>query len=408
MNNKLKACWACNHILDGTEPKEHLFLNAIGGNRREKGLLCGACQRYFGEGIDVDMANQLNFFANRLNIKRDRGTPQNIIAQIGKTTETYELTPHNEVVFNGRPIIKKIDQDGEKTRYHIKAPSKRIAKQAIKGLARKHANTNLDESIIDTFKYKTEKLDDHMRISANIGGEKFSMAVVKTILNIYFYNGGRREYVLDAISFSLGVTRNKLVNWYLGSQNVIKQFPDEILHAVIIKGDPREKILYAYAEFFTAAQFICSLNTNYNGPEFKMHYLFNPRLRKEVHRTYELDLSSQDLKKLIDKDVYSQDIHKKFEDFIKIAVNTHSTDGMSSSLTTIICDKLSELYLNPLSKLNIAHILEEITEQVLKEIKPRLTDKSDKGISEFKKILFPVIVRSTLIFFKENTGTRDS
>jgi len=72
-------CYVCEvEITSENETEEHILLNAIGGKLKSKKLICKSCNSEFGSEIDDTLARQLNPIANLLDIKRDRGNPQNV------------------------------------------------------------------------------------------------------------------------------------------------------------------------------------------------------------------------------------------------------------------------------------------------------------------------------------------
>lgn len=71
-------CYVCDkEITSENETEEHILLNAIGGKLKSKKLICKGCNSDLGNKIDNSLARQLNPIANLLDIKRDRGNPQN-------------------------------------------------------------------------------------------------------------------------------------------------------------------------------------------------------------------------------------------------------------------------------------------------------------------------------------------
>src|SRR5690348_12113276 len=72
-------CYVCNtYLTQENETEEHIILNAIGGKLKSKKLICKGCNSKFGSNIDDKLAQQLNTVSNLLNVKRDRGKPQNV------------------------------------------------------------------------------------------------------------------------------------------------------------------------------------------------------------------------------------------------------------------------------------------------------------------------------------------
>lgn len=73
----MSHCYLCGVLLDKSNSSvEHIIPNALGGNIKSRQLLCKKCNSNTGQNVDSELSKQLNFFANMLNIRRDRGEPQ--------------------------------------------------------------------------------------------------------------------------------------------------------------------------------------------------------------------------------------------------------------------------------------------------------------------------------------------
>lgn len=387
-----KNCWSCTESLDGTEAKEHLLLNAIGGVLKVKGLLCDICQKDFGDGVDVEMAKQLNFYANLANIKRDRGAPPNLKGVHEDTGVPYELSADGKPIPPSKPEITKIKEEDGKTTFQIKAVNHKIAKQTVKGLARKHDLKNIDFSKIDDFKPVSEEFNGYLKLNATLGGEEMFRAIMKTMLNFYFYNGGVREYVDEAIEYCRDLRKGKFIGWYQQDKDIIIKNDFEILHGIVIKGDPLQRVIYAYAEFFNVAKFIGILSTKYDETAFEYRYLFNIESRAEIDRKILFSLTVDDLKKRIEEQKPNfEQAQKDNIAFLQNREDKNFIKNQSEDVSLIIIETLKNLQLRIKSGEKI-NIIEEVTEAAAQAIKPSLTDKSDEGYSYMKNNLRPTII----------------
>ncbi len=87
-------CYICDSALTKeNQTFEHIILNAAGGRLKSKDLLCKNCNSSFGENIDSVLAEQLNYLANMLMIKRE---------SLLKLFKVKDIAPHGklEEVFN--------------------------------------------------------------------------------------------------------------------------------------------------------------------------------------------------------------------------------------------------------------------------------------------------------------------
>ena len=76
----MKKCYiCCEELTKDNDSVEHIIPNAIGGKLKSKELICKKCNSKLGYSMDNELAEQLEFFCNFLNIDRERGKPNDII-----------------------------------------------------------------------------------------------------------------------------------------------------------------------------------------------------------------------------------------------------------------------------------------------------------------------------------------
>ena len=87
--------------------------------------MCKKCNSNTGQNVDSELSKQLNFFANMLNIRRDRGEPQEFKIKDKVSGVLYRCLPGGkpkriepEIITNNNQIV-------------IKAPDKKIARQLL-------------------------------------------------------------------------------------------------------------------------------------------------------------------------------------------------------------------------------------------------------------------------------------
>ena len=91
-------CYICgNEITHENYTDEHIIINAAGGRLKSKSLICRQCNSDFGEKIDNALAKQLNFLANQLMIKRERGKPQPIVGKKEVSKEEVCFLPDGTI-----------------------------------------------------------------------------------------------------------------------------------------------------------------------------------------------------------------------------------------------------------------------------------------------------------------------
>lgn len=68
-------CLFCNAQLSGADKPEHILLNALGGRKRSRRLVCSECNERFGRTIDAQVAQQVEQLRNHLLLPSGDGKP---------------------------------------------------------------------------------------------------------------------------------------------------------------------------------------------------------------------------------------------------------------------------------------------------------------------------------------------
>lgn len=76
MEEEKYYCYLCGkELTDENKSDEHIILNAIGGHLHSYTLLCMECNSKLGEQADAKLAEDLSFFSDMLEIKKNRSNP---------------------------------------------------------------------------------------------------------------------------------------------------------------------------------------------------------------------------------------------------------------------------------------------------------------------------------------------
>lgn len=129
----MKRCYICGEELtkDNTSV-EHIIPNSIGGKLKSKELICKKCNNKLGHSTDNELAKQLEFFTNFLNINRERGKPNDIIfTEIG-TNKEYRKKANGEFIPKNKVEVKKEIIENGKIRFHISSTNKENVLKKLK------------------------------------------------------------------------------------------------------------------------------------------------------------------------------------------------------------------------------------------------------------------------------------
>lgn len=273
----MSNCYLCGVLLDKSNSSvEHIIPNALGGNLKSRQLLCKKCNSDIGHQADSELAKQLNFFANMLNIRRDRGEPQEFKIKDEVSGIVYRCLPGGkpkriepEIITNNNQIV-------------IKAPDKKIARQLLNRLKKMYVDLDIEKVISESTKSR-EYINNWCGFKIAIGGTTAYKFVYKTALNFYIYSGGNINNIGDIkqILFNENTVFDYVKPCYLNYELIGKDV-DEVFHSILIYGDRRLGKLYCYIEYFNAIKYIILLSDNYAGETINKSYIFDVLERKEI------------------------------------------------------------------------------------------------------------------------------
>ncbi len=209
------------------------------------------------------------FVVNRLGIKRERGGPRSIEARMVSSGDPIHLN------WDGTTFGPKTRFSKTESGLTVECDEKNIS-TAKETLKRKFPNLRIG---------RVEPFETHgeFRFQSDFGGLACYRAVTKIALNYFLHRGGSPESVTDVISFMKHGGENVFVLLYYPIWDVLPHRPAEaITHVVSIRGDPIQKLLYAYVELFTAFRFMVCLSGTYDGDYVSDSYCFDLRLRQVV------------------------------------------------------------------------------------------------------------------------------
>jgi hypothetical protein len=266
----MHKCYHCgNEITSNTTATEHIIPNALGGRLKCPTLLCRECNSKLGQEVDGPFCHQMGFVVNRLGITREKGSPPAIKARLVNSGEPIHIESSG-ATFAPRTWITRTDEG-----YTVACDRQNI-KQAAEALRRKAPNVRIT-------RMEPTESDVAFQYEGDLGGMPTFRAVTKIALNYYLYRSGPIRSVHQAVSFVKNGGVNTFVIPYYCTRDVLpNRCAGHITHAIVLRGDPVQKLLYAYVELFTAFRFFVSLADPYDGDHMNDSYCFDLREGKTI------------------------------------------------------------------------------------------------------------------------------
>ena len=354
-------CYLCGEeITYKNSSLEHIIPNAIGGKLKSKDLICIKCNSKFGQLLDIELAKQMNVYANMLNISRDRGKPPNLEAKTEEGESSYRIAPGGKPLLVKPYIIKRKNNE-----YNYEVPPNRL-KDFKKELISKFGKEG-KKIIITKEKRKVEKLDKQLILELPYYGKIFLTAINKIAINFYIYkqkDSFHIQTLIEKLKKNEYIFEN-VVLYSLRSENEIKEKElTAIYHKIILKRSKEEKKIYMYIEFFSSESFLILLSDEYEGENYMTSYSYDVISRDEKWNTINNE-NFKYIKKdwVIQKDL---DIKKaKLNKVISFILSKQKKDNFMEEFF----NKYSEICQNITSQ-NIKEFSHIFAEEIVKKFYP--------------------------------------
>lgn len=267
------ACYRCGKSLNNTNKSlEHVIPSSIGGKLKSYNLLCKVCNSFYGSNFDSEISRQIGFQAHILNVKTDRSLPDKIIGYT-KEGEKMGFMP-------GLKTLNKVTLDlkGKKIDTFLKSNEvPKYVDRKKKEMFKKGKGVNYipyTRLAGDTVYFKNSLSTDIGNLG--FGGRLYFKAISRIAVNFYLFSSNNIYVVKDMIKELENDFAAPRARFYYSDTNLLVDTKeDEISHTIIIKGEPKKRILYAYIDLFSCHSHLVNLNTDYDGPVVNYIYSYD-------------------------------------------------------------------------------------------------------------------------------------
>jgi len=370
-------CYVCDEKINkDNESEEHIIINAIGGKLKSKKLICNTCNNDFGEDIDSHLAKQLNDFSNMINIKRDRGKPQKIKAK-KMSGEDFHLDIGGKPMM-ANPIVNQIEK-GDKTEISVVARDEKELKRILKGLSKKYKDLDAND-LFEKATWSSDFFNEKLQFSNKVGGKESFKAVCKCAINYYIYKDGDISYIKHLIP---NIKNNDddvtFVNMHY-QKDLYALDNNESTHIIHIIGNPDEKILFAYIDYFNVHKYLVLLNDNYNGKIMNETYCFNLLTGKEIRKRININYTKNQVLDFIINSKPNYDlVTESFNHFLKLALTKQDNEHRELLIKESINNSFSKYPENvPITK----EMMDNVTSELIQKLTPYIINKfSNKDLT---------------------------
>ena len=257
---------------------EHIIPNALGGKLKSRQLDCAKCNSDFGERCDAQIAKNLNPLANLLHIERERGDVQPMDVTVGgksiRRLSSGELRP-NEAEHS-------IETTPSGVQVSAKARDPKQLRQLLGRIARDYPKLDVEKAMT-LVQAKKEYPREWMNVSFSAGGDDTFRAIAKMAL--LFFKLRLRQHKIsaeaDLIAYIKCEREYKQTFFYYPPTEIADRAPGQILHSIIIKSYPAERLLLAFVDLFSVVSVVLVLADDFT-EDVAAHYVFDVLARQEV------------------------------------------------------------------------------------------------------------------------------
>lgn len=329
--SSIRKCALCPTLLSAkTKTKEHIIPNAIGGRKKTTGFICNDCNNKLGEDWDAELARQLNWFSLAVGISRDRGeSPKQIVQTVDG--DRYWLL--NDGSFTPEKSSYSEEDLGEKIAINLTAKTIEEAKQRLKGIARKYPKFDVEKSLSE-LEVTTNYLDSPLHVSLSLGGPNAGRSLVKTAFAFASECGVPHAQCEKALGYLLNPDADTFPFGFAYLSDLVEGRPkDRIFHCVSLHGDPKQKRLWSYIEYFGIFRIVVLLSDQYAGPFRNEIYAIDPVDGERVAVKVNSQVSEEEILSLMNGEGFDQEKHKAAADYaLPIILNRSMSRSLERSV----------------------------------------------------------------------------
>ena len=190
----MAKCIFCDSDLDDDSKPEHILLNALGGRKTSRVIICNYHNEKFGSTIDKALADQVQVFRNMLHLESGTGNAAPMLRKVKAGDDTLNIKGDGTLETDVKPFILTDRPDGTKE-LQIQVRSAEHLSQMIPHIAA--ALKISEDSLLAQLKTGraaiVTKRPDVIRQNLSFGGADVIRSMVKSCLELWATQVGNDE-----------------------------------------------------------------------------------------------------------------------------------------------------------------------------------------------------------------------
>lgn len=382
-------CWLCPNLLEGkNRTGEHVIPSAIGGHREVFNFICRDCNSKRGTKWEAEVARQFLWFSSAAGVKRGRGGQHPDLILQTETGEKLKLRADTVLIPTGHEII--VEELDNVIKIDIRSNDLKTNNNLIKKVARDYPAFDVEKAV-----HKMSSVDSYpnhtLSMSFRYGGPDAGRSMVKSCLALLSDIGILPDACGRALAYLNDPSLDALHPFclFFDADLVVNRPNDHLFHCISVVGQPQERRILGYVEFFNFARILVHISDDYEGEAFQATYAINPVEARELNMVVDFggihsDLEDHFVMQKEPPQMYLEAFQRTGSivsalnrDRVRaIAISKASTDA----LKTMGLNSLEEDVLPELKEQWLQHFLQNLRPYIESQLDGKVTEQSLKRV----------------------------
>lgn len=320
----MSYCYLCNKKLCNEKP-EHIIPNALGGHLKCNDILCSDCNNKLSD-IDRKLCSDLELLTNFISPKRE----------CNKTK-----IPIVETVCDGEIFIRSADGSYRKKQNVINYDGKtlhmsfshtpnsvsekkdfQVLQDILRQFAKKHNKTEdwvqkqINQALTQAVVNSRDSGIHHFQFVANKSRYSF-LGVLKIVLGFCSYYKIDKKYLSHAVQLlkTKDIKSCQLISNYFNDNSKLPK--NSVFHTIYLKGDNRDKLLYAIVSLYGVFNVFVLLSKEYDGNNIEETYCYDVMKNCKIAHSMSYYFDAETIKNILTETMDVSIATDNFNQFIK-------------------------------------------------------------------------------------------
>jgi len=285
----MNYCWLCSRPLEGENVTgEHVIPSAIGGHKEVFNFICRTCNSERGTNWEAEIAKQFLWFSSAAAVKRGRGGKHPDLKV--QTANGERLRLRSDTVLVPDAPSYDVNDLGDKIEITIRANDPKTAQNLINKVAREYPGFDVQKALRE-MSTEDSYLDSPLALSFRYGGPQAGRSMVKSCLALLSDVGVKPDACGRALAYLEDPSPDAPPPFliFFDADLVVNRPQVHLFHCVSVVGQPAQRRVLGYVEFFNFARILVHIGEGYEGEAFEATYAIDPVDARVLDLTVDFD-----------------------------------------------------------------------------------------------------------------------